>query len=107
MGLRRPTLLACQSCTCLLAAGILLILMHTKLIKACSDLTDHPYCVKQRAACELPSLMLVSSNAAQVLKDANRVVPALFCCKALDDDKNYMLCNMYVQNSIHSCCCVD
>ncbi len=46
MGLRRPTLRACQLRTCLLAAEILLILMHTKLITACSDLTDHVHCVK-------------------------------------------------------------
>ncbi len=83
------------------AAEILLILMHTKLIIAWSDLTDHLYCVEQYAACEQPSLMLVSSNAAQALNDANRVLPVPFCCKALDHDKNYMLCNIYVGNSIH------
>ena len=101
MGLRRPRLLACQSRICLLAAEILLMLIQNKPITACSKTTDHLYCLKQHAACEHPLLMLVSSNVAQALNDANRVLPAPFCCKVLDDDKKYMLCNMCVGNSIH------
>ncbi len=77
--------------------------MHTKLKTAWSDLTDHLYYVEQHAACEHPSLMLVSSNAAQALNDANRVLPVPFCCKALNDDINYMLCNIYVRTAyIHA-----